>query len=124
VARPETRGDWKALTDTSVAGLYDAHESVQLTIDQKMVSTRGSRPSTGAGLRSAVHAVPADEIKLVTPSPSNDQGVTASCAEGQVGHYRWSRSADGMSLTLTATDDQCADRISTLSRTWRLGRTS
>jgi hypothetical protein len=121
---PEVWGGWQALADHPVAGLLDANESIQLTIDP----TDGQHLwietlHGGNGFRSAVH-VSAGVIKLVTPSPSNDQGVTASCTEGQVGHYRWSRSADGTTLTLTAIDDQCADRITTLSRTWRLVPTS
>jgi hypothetical protein len=122
---PEIRGNWQALADHSIAGLYDVNESIQLTVDPN--DGRHAWIETahgGAGFRSAVHAMSAGEIKLVTPSPSNDQGVTASCTEGQVGTYRWSRSADGKSLTLTAVDDQCADRITTLARTWRLAPTS
>ena len=112
-------GNWQSPAGQSIAGLYDASESIQLTID----SNDGQHAwietlHGGAGFRSAVHQESADEIRLVTPSPSYDQGVTQTCTEGQVGHYRWSRSADGTSLTLTAIDDQCADRISTLSRTW------
>ena len=68
--------------------------------------------SRSAGIASA------DEIQLVTPSPGADQGAGQDCTEGQVGHYRWSKSADGLRLTLTAIDDQCADRISTMSRMW------
>ena len=116
---PEIWGDWQAQADRSIPGLYDANESIQLTID----TTDGRHAwietlHGGAGFRSAAHELSAGEIKLVTPSPSNDQGVTQTCTEGQVGRYRWSRSADGMHLTLTAIDDQCADRILTMSRTW------
>ena len=104
-----------------IAGLYGANEDIRLTIDSN--DGRHAWIETlhgGNGFRSAAH-VSAGVIKLVTPSPSEDQGVTASCTEGQVGHYRWSRAADGMSLTLTAIDDQCADRSMTLSRNggWR-----
>jgi len=114
-------GNWVAQADHSIAGLYAAKESIQLTIDATdgkhlWIETRNG----GAGFRSAVHQLSPGEVKLVTPSPSYDQGVTASCTEGQVGNYRWSRSADGTSLTLTAIDDQCADRIVTLARTWTL----
>ena len=116
---PALWGAWQSPAGQSITGLYDANESIQLTID----SNDGQHAwietlHGGTGFRSVVHEVSADEIKLVTPSPSNDQGVTQTCTEGQVGHYRWSRSADGLSLTLTVVDDQCAGRISTLSRTW------
>ena len=125
---PEIWGAWQALADHSVAGLFDANESIQLTIDPNdgrhlWIETLHG----GNGFRSATH-VSAGVIKLVTPSPGGDlgsaQGEIQSCTEGQVGHYRWSRSADGQSLTLTAIDDQCADRIMTLTRTWRLAPTS
>src|SRR4029077_6320000 len=116
---PEIWGNWQSPAGRSIAGLYDASEYIQLTID----SNDGQHAwietlHGGAGFRSVVHQESADEIKLVTPSPSNDQGVTQTCTEGQVGHYRWYRPADGMSPALHDTDDQCADRISTLSRTW------
>ena len=120
----EIWGSWQARADHSVAGLYGANEDISLTIDSN--DGRHAWIETlhgGNGFRSAAH-VSAGVIKLVTPSPSEDQGVTASCTEGQVGHYRWSRAPDGTSLTLTAIDDQCADRSMTLSRTWRLAPTS
>ena len=116
---PEIWGEWQSPAGQSIAGLYDKNESIHLLIDSN--DGRHAWIETlhgGAGFRSAAHQESADEIKLVTPSPSYDQGVTQTCTEGQVGHYRWSRSADGTSLTLTAIDDQCADRISTLARTW------
>ena len=121
--QPEIWGDWQSTASQSIAGLYDASEYIQLLIDSNdgrhvWIGTLHG----GAGFRSAVNQESADEIKLVSPSPGGDlgpnQGEIQSCMEGQVGHYRWSRSADGKSLTLTAIDDQCADRISTLSRTW------
>jgi len=116
---PELWGAWQSPAGQSIAGLYDASEYIQLTIDSN--DGRHAWIETlhgGNGFRSVVHPVSADEITLVTPSVSGDQGVTQTCTDGQVGHYRWSRSADGRSLTLTAIDDQCADRMSTFSRTW------
>ena len=112
-------GNWQSPAGQSIAGLYDSGEYIQLTIDPN--DNRHLWIETlhgGRGFLSTVHQVSADEIKLVTPSPGADQGAGQDCTEGQVGHYRWSRSADGSSLTLTVIDDQCADRITTMSRTW------
>ena len=112
-------GNWQSPADQSIAGIYDKGEYIQLTIDPN--DTRHLWIETlhgGQGFMSTVHQVSADEIKLVTPSAGANQGAEQSCTDGQVGHYRWSKSADGSHLTLTAIDDQCADRISTLSRIW------
>jgi hypothetical protein len=116
---PEIWGDWQALADRSIPGLYDANEYIQLTIDSN--DGRHAWIETlhgGRGFMSGAHQVSAGEIKLVSTTPGSDQGVEQTCSDGQVGRYRWSRSADGMHLTLTAIDDQCADRILTMSRTW------
>jgi hypothetical protein len=117
----ELWGNWQSPAGHSIPGLFDASESIQLTIDPNdprhlWIETLHG----GNAFRSAVHPVSADEIRLVTPSESGDQGVNLTCSDGQVGHYRWSRSPDAKSLTLTAIDDQCADRILTLARTWAL----
>ena len=42
----------------------------------------------------------------------------AGCSVEDVGHYSWSLTADGLSLTLAATRDDCADRASAFNGTW------
>jgi hypothetical protein len=46
------------------------------------------------------------------------QNTVDSCTKGDIGTYGWSRSADGLFLTLTLVDDACALRATTLARTW------
>ena len=57
-------------------------------------------------LKSETVQAPADEIHLVTVADPEAIG----CTVGDVGRYGWSRSSDGMFLTLTAIDDACANR--------------
>lgn len=40
------------------------------------------------------------------------------CLREQVGRYGWTRSADGLFLTLSVIDDPCAVRAATFGRTW------
>ena len=45
-------------------------------------------------------------------------GDVLDCFDGDVGHYRWSRSPQATTLTLTATDDTCAARRAALEGKW------
>ena len=56
---------------------------------------------------------PAGEIDLLATGAE-----TIGCAAGDLGRYGWSRSADGLFLTLTLVDDTCANRAAALARTW------
>ena len=56
---------------------------------------------------------PTGEIDLLATGAE-----TIGCAAGDLGRYGWSRSADGLFLTLTLVDDTCANRAAALARTW------
>jgi hypothetical protein len=43
---------------------------------------------------------------------------TESCSAGDVGHYRWTLSPGGTTLTVTALDDVCDLRARTITGTW------
>ncbi len=43
---------------------------------------------------------------------------TSTCTVGEVGRYAWSLTADGLTLTLAASSDECAARASAFSGTW------
>ena len=57
-------------------------------------------------------AADAGEVRLVASS------ATTGCALGDEGRYGWSRSDDGMFLTITPVEEECATRAETLGRTW------
>jgi hypothetical protein len=57
-------------------------------------------------------AAPAGEIRL----RAQDDG--SPCATGDDGRYGWSRSSDGLFLTLELIEDACAARGAALARTW------
>ena len=45
-------------------------------------------------------------------------GSLGGCTIGDVGHYRWSTTADGAWLTMAAVDDACAGRAAVAPGTW------
>jgi hypothetical protein len=57
-------------------------------------------------------AASADEIRVRT-AESNTH-----CSRFAEGRYRWSRSEDGLFLTLTLVEDACATRANLFARTW------
>jgi len=63
-------------------------------------------------LQSSPLAAPAGEIRLRADAGS------AACTAGDVGRYRWTRSSDGIFLTLELIEDACSARGSALARTW------
>ena len=63
-------------------------------------------------LQSSPLAAPAGEIRLRADAGS------AACTAGDVGRYRWTRTSDGIFLTLELIEDACSARGSTLARTW------
>ena len=65
-------------------------------------------------LRSIASSTGPDQIRLET------RGSSLACQVGDAGTYRWSVSPDGTKLTLTAVDDDCADRSSVAAGTWLL----
>lgn len=56
------------------------------------------------------------------PAAANELRVQAKpsvgCASGQEGRYRWTRSPDGLFLTLELIEDACANRATAFARTW------
>src|SRR5689334_1891681 len=110
-----TLGDWQAVSDAAIPGLFAANDHIQLSIDWQAGRTTWIQTSSGQlVLKSETLAAPANEIDLVTSSDAESVG----CTSGQVGRYTWSRSADGLFLTLTAIADACANRQTAMSRTW------
>jgi hypothetical protein len=59
-------------------------------------------------------ALPADPGEFRVRSQSTVDG----CQGGDVGTYTWTRSTNGLFLTVAAVDDACAIRATTLTRTW------
>ena len=53
------------------------------------------------------------EIHLVST-----EGQAGGCSVGDEGRYTWTRSADGLFLTLTKVEDACPARAAILARTW------
>lgn len=110
-----TWGDWQATSDQAISSLFGPDERIQLSIDwQDGLHTWIQTVDGRWGLRSATLDAPAGEIRLATAIGAD----SAPCAEGEIGRYRWTRSADGMFLSLSAIEDACADRRDAMSRTW------
>jgi hypothetical protein len=110
-----TRGDWQAISDVDVVGMIRPSERIQLSIDWSSGGSTWIQTDTGeAVLKSDTLSAPPNEIDLVTSTGSESIG----CAAGQVGRYAWSRSADGLFLSLSAIDDACVNRQAAMSRTW------
>lgn len=61
---------------------------------------------------STLRATGPDEL-----TASLDRGVPG-CTTGDLGHYRWSQTADRLQLTLSALEDPCVARRDALERTW------
>jgi hypothetical protein len=109
-----TLGDWQAMTDGALTGLFGANEHIQLSIDwQDGLHTWIQTNAGNQVLKSETLQAPAGEIDLRATSAD-----TIGCAPGDLGRYTWSRSADGMFLTLTVIDDACANRRGAMSRVW------
>ena len=107
-------GDWQAKSAT-LDGMFAAGEPMQLSINWDggrefwIQTTTGSRV-----LKSDSVVAPAGEIALVTATGAE----AAGCQPGQLGRYTWSRSTDGLFLTMTAVTEACANRQAALARTW------
>ena len=116
-APDRSRGDWQAMSDGAIDGLFGANERIQLSIDwgdslHTWIQTVDGR----VVLRSATIEAPAGEIHLVTDAAAGADAL--GCSAGEVGRYRWERSPDGMFLTLTALEDACANRATAMSHAW------
>ena len=109
-----TLGDWQAMSDGAITGLFGANEHIQLSVDwQDGLHTWIQTNAGNQVLKSETLQAPAGEIDLRATSAD-----TIGCAPGDLGRYTWLRSADGMFLTLTAIDDACANRRTAMSRVW------
>jgi hypothetical protein len=109
-----TLGDWQAMSDGAITGLFGANEHIQLSIDwQDGLHTWIQTNAGNQVLKSESLRAPRGEIALRATSAD-----TIGCAPGDLGRYTWSRSADGMFLTLTVIDDACVNRQTAMSRVW------
>jgi hypothetical protein len=66
----------------------------------------------GAEAPADVREISPGLIELTATSP------LGGCSTGDVGHYRWSTSADGGWLTLDQVDDACPNRAAVVPGTW------
>ena len=107
-------GDWQATSQGAIAGLFGANEHIQLSIDwQDGLHTWIQTTLGNQVLKSETVQAPTGQIDLLATGAE-----TIGCAAGDLGRYGWSRSADGLFLTLTLVDDTCANRAAALARTW------
>ena len=109
-----TLGDWQAMS------AWRHHRPVRRQRAHPALDRLAGRPAHvdpdecgEHGPKSETCAAPAGEIDLRATSAD-----TIGCAAGDLGRYSWSRSADGMFLTLTVIDDACANRRDAMSRVW------
>jgi hypothetical protein len=102
------------MSDGAITGLFGANEHIQLSIDwQDGLHTWIQTSAENIVLKSETLQAPAGEIDLRATNAG-----TIGCLPDDLGRYTWSRSADGMFLTLTAIDDACANRRTAMSRVW------
>ena len=113
VAMPaDVLGDWLADVDT-IPDFGQVGPRIQLSLDWQNGTTAWLQTQTGSQiLMSASVAADPGEIRLATAEAS------ANCAFQSEGRYTWSRSADGLYLTLTLVEDACPTRATTFARTW------
>ncbi len=98
-------GGWVGATQTLVFGHLDDDELAPDFIV--------SGPAFSPNLRSAVEEPEPGVIRMTMA------GASPQCAKGDVGTYRWTKSADGQWLTMEAVDDACADRSAVVPGTWQ-----
>jgi hypothetical protein len=114
VAPPDALwGDWVADVD-AIPAIDMPAGMIQLSVDWE----RGARvwlqttPDYRQLLSSAPLAAPDGELRIRSNTTENQ------CPAGTEGRYGWSRSEDGLYLTLELIDDTCADRATVFARTW------
>jgi hypothetical protein len=108
----EVRGDWLADVQT-IPSIGQVGPRIQLSLDWEFGLTAWIQTYTGSQvLKSASMAASPGEIHLATAD------ATWYCDLQSEGRYHWTRSADGLYLTLTALEDACTVRATTLGRTW------
>lgn len=110
-----TYGDWIADVP-AIPEILMPEGMIQLSVDFQ----DGERvwlqttPDYRQLLDSASLAAPAGEIRL----RSNSSVDNLYCAVDALGRYRWSRSSDGLFLTLELIEDACEARGVVFARTW------
>lgn len=108
----EILGDWLADVDT-LPSLGQVGPRIQLSLDWQYGTSAWLQTGNGnQTLMSASLEAAAGEIRLTATKENAD------CAAKSEGRYRWTRSADGLYLTLTLVDDACAARATAFARTW------
>ncbi|MEO8273182.1 MAG: hypothetical protein ABI620_03880 [Chloroflexota bacterium] len=116
VAAPPVRtwGAWVADVATSVPGVTQTPGRLQLLVDgQEAMTFSVQLPDGTRILLSRSIAASSGEIQM--------RGGGAQCGAApydKVGRYRWSRSSDGLFMTLDLIEDQCGTRAAILARTW------
>jgi hypothetical protein len=113
VAMPgEVLGDWLADVQT-LPGLGQVGPRIQLSLDWQNGTSAWLQTATGnqALMSASLDAAPG-EIRLAAAE------TNAQCAFQSEGRYSWTRSADGLYLTLTAIEDACPTRATSFGRTW------
>ncbi len=83
-----------------------------LDFDVDKVTLETGNADNPAAFASGVAAAGPDRLTLTLYSD------TLECHEGDVGHYTWSVSTKGTTLTLTAADDACAARADAITGGW------
>ena len=106
-------GDWHAEV-TGLQSVTSVAQAIRVSFDWQ--DGRGVWVQLDGEGRQLLHSsplsAPAGEMRL----KANQAG--APCAVGDEGRYRWSRSPDGLFLTIELIDDPCAARGAVLARTW------
>jgi hypothetical protein len=85
-----------------------------IVFDQGTFALTPSNGETEHRLESSASSVGDGQIRLESTATAND------CTKGDVGVYRWSRSASGRTLTITEDTDACPTRAGALAGTWWL----
>jgi hypothetical protein len=114
VAVPKAiRGDWHAEVD-ELAGITSQPQPIRVAFEWgEGRSAWLQLDGEGSQLLQSSPLAAADgEIRLRA-----DRGSVA-CNTGEIGHYRWSRSDDGLFLTFELVEDACAARGMALARAW------
>ena len=108
------KGDWEAVVTAPITPYAAADDAIQWSIDWSEGIGTWLQTSNGDQVMRAdsVTAQPG-EIHLVSTD-----GQAGGCSIGDDGRYTWSRSTDGLFLTLTKVEDACAARAAVLARTW------
>jgi hypothetical protein len=107
-------GDWLADAN-AIPGVSTNPQQIQLSVNWDGGMTAWVQLNGDGGrlaVESSSFSAPTGEIRLRADAGSN------GCTFGDDGRYRWSRSTDGLFLTLELIQDTCAARSTALARTW------